>query len=284
MPRSFSSSLLVLLVMLAPLSAAEPVDDTALLEAFEAGVAVAMEEGRGLTAPDLRSELRKQKRSSPHLPKREIPATNDDISTLYERAREATLLLGHLYLCADCDKLHGSISSGVIISPDGLALTNYHVLDSNRARAFGAMTNSGSIHGIAEVVASDKKNDIALIRLEGADGLPALALGLEPPAVGVGVAVVSHPDSHFYTLSTGIVSRYFVTPKTKALRLQITAPFARGSSGSPVVDDSGRIVGLVAATNSIYYTQEKRRQEDFQMTVNSCVPLATILDFLGEQP
>jgi hypothetical protein len=73
-----------------------------------------------------------------------------------------------------------------------------------------------------------------------------------------------------------MVSRYFLQPKTKTPRLQVTAPFARGSSGCGIVNDSGQIVGLVTSTNSIYYTQKDNRQEDFQMVVNTCVSLQSI--------
>jgi S1-C subfamily serine protease len=59
--------------------------------------------------------------------------------------------------------------------------------------------------------------------------------------------------------------------------MSITADYARGSSGSPVLDDSGAVVGMVADTRSIYYTIDHGAQQNLQMVVKECVPSASIL-------
>lgn len=275
MVKHFRIGLLVFALVVSAIgNEPELIDDRTVLRDFESGVRALHEKSAGLSAPELRRKLRGE-------PKTDI-ALDELVSRnalprpeLYQKTKAATLLVGHLYLCDDCDKLHGSAAGGVLVSTDGLALTNFHVLDFARARAFGAMTADGKAFAIDEIIAASRKHDVALVRLKDADGLPFLSLA-DQSQVGEPVFSVSHPDSHYFTFTSGMVSRYFIQPKTRAPRLQITAPFARGSSGCAIVNESGQIVGLVSATNSIYYTQQDKRQEDFQMTVNTCVSLESI--------
>lgn len=257
------------------------VDDLALKQAFEKKLGAAVEAKQTTPAGTIHEQLRARRLSREPLPA-SLPGTSPlDHGEQYRRARGASLIFGHLYLCDDCDEWHGSLSGGVLLSPDGLALTNYHVLTPKDAVTFGAMTDSGEVFPVKEVLASHQKNDIALVRLAGAKDLPHVSLA-EAAEVGEEIHLVSHPDSHFFTFSKGMVSRYYLDPRRKAPWLQITAPFARGSSGSGVLDSRGNLVGVVASTSSIYYKQNNRRQTDLQMVVHSCVPLSSIRDLFEE--
>lgn len=215
-----------------------------------------------------------------------LPAVSPALSTLtaaYERARLATLILGHLYLCGKCDKYHANLAGGVIISPDGLALTNYHVLDNREAIVFGAMTAEGQVFAIDEVLASSKKDDIALIRLRGAKNLPFVSLSATV-ATGDEVFVISHPDGFFHSFTKGYLSRKYLTPNGKTPRLQITADFAKGSSGAGIFNLGGSLVGLATATNSIYYEKEAGTPGHLQMVIKSGVPISTISKWFSETP
>jgi S1-C subfamily serine protease len=59
--------------------------------------------------------------------------------------------------------------------------------------------------------------------------------------------------------------------------MAITADYAKGSSGAPVLDDTGSVVGIVSATNSIYYTPP---QKNLQMVIKSCIPVDAIWKLL----
>ena len=64
--------------------------------------------------------------------------------------------------------------------------------------------------------------------------------------------------------------------------MSITADFARGSSGGPVINPAGEVVGMVAFTNSIHYgSDEAGESGPLQMVVKSCVPVAAIRRLLG---
>lgn len=286
MQKSISSrcvaAVALLLLCLFSLSQADEIDDEALKSAFEKKLRQLHDAGKTISQSQVHRELIQMEGKTFPLSARDKkarPSTN----SLYSRACDATLAIGHLYLCEKCDRWHASLATGIVVTAEGLILTNYHVLNFERAKAYGAMTSDGRVFPLKSVVATSQRDDLALIRLGGSPDLSFVSLASEA-TVGEPIAVVSHPDSHFFTYSKGHISRHFLTPKTKVPRLQITAPFAKGSSGAGVLNESGELVGLVAATNSIYYRQEDKRQEDLQTVIYSCVPLSAIRKLLVTSP
>ncbi|MEM9281632.1 MAG: serine protease [Verrucomicrobiota bacterium] len=191
-------------------------------------------------------------------------------------------MFGHLYLCGKCDRWHTNLAGGVILSSEGLVLTNYHVMNFPEARLFGAMTREGTTYLVESVVASSKENDLALVQLAEAIDLPTVSLA-DSASIGDQVTVISHPDSHFFLQTTGEIARFNLSQPHKYRRMQITADFARGSSGCGVFDSDGKLVGLVTATNSVYYTQEEEIQKDLQMVVKTCIPLESIEELLSTE-
>ena len=96
--------------------------------------------------------------------------------------------------------------------------------------------------------------------------------------VGDPVWVISHPASTFYYLSHGIVGRRFVQSRRgrEIELLDITADYARGSSGAPVLDATGAVVGVVRSTRSIYYEEDDGQQKNLQMVFKHCVPARAV--------
>lgn len=208
-----------------------------------------------------------------------------DSPALYDRASRATVMVGHLYQCGKCDKWHPNIAGGVVIDPDGLVVTNYHVMDAPKAESFGAMTVGGELFPIVAVVAASEPDDLAIVRLRtGGRRLDAVPVAALDDPVGSEVRVISHPDGRFFTYSEGIVARYYFDPKAKAPRLQITADYAKGSSGCGVFNERGELAGLVSSTNSIYYTVESGQQKNLQMVVKSCIPGSSLRRLLRPDP
>jgi S1-C subfamily serine protease len=285
MPRLTSSKLgliafLSLLTLITPLRAQSPVDDALFKQALLEGL-TDIYESRSFPAPAaIRRQLDRKNKFNGSFP---IASSEVDVESAkrYETARKATLVIGHLYLCDKCDNWHTTTAGGVIISEDGLALTNHHVLAFERASIYGAMTSDGRVYAIEEVLAASKKNDVALVRIRTNEKLPFVSMASSAP-IGTPVFAVSHPDSHFYTLTKGYVSRYSVSPHLKIPRLEITADFARGSSGSGIFNDNGSLVGLIASTKSVYYNEENNIQQNLQMVIKSCVPLSGIKALFSE--
>lgn len=261
-------------------------DDARIKSEFETRLTALFEEGGVPTGSETRRQLREIVGKNPpallSLPT--APGTSPALSAvIYQHARRSTLVLGHLFLCDTCDAYHASLAGGVIIHPDGLALTNYHVLDNSQGIVFGAMTSDGQIYAIEEVVAASEIDDIALIRLRHGEELPYVPLR-NTIATGDELFVISHPDGFFHTLTKGYLSRKYLTPEAKVPRLQITADFAKGSSGAGIFNTAGELVGLTTATNSIYSETADKSPGHLQMVIKSGVPISSVQNWFAPEP
>jgi S1-C subfamily serine protease len=139
--------------------------------------------------------------------------------------------------------------SGVVISADGLAITNSHVVGGRQRLT--ATTRDGD-HIDAKLLGDDPATDLALIQLASKD-LPAAALGdSKTLRVGQLVIAVGNPFGLHSTVSTGVVSALDRSLRGFGGRMidgiiQHTAPLNPGNSGGPLVDSRGRVVGVNTA-------------------------------------
>jgi len=174
--------------------------------------------------------------TSTALPAAEVP----DLRVLAKLARPAVYLLA----IQDGDGEVKGSGTGFLISPDGLLVTNHHVIAG--AKQILAKAENGGLFPVLRVVATDPANDLALLQLEAKD-LPCLTLAPAGSAeAGTRIAVIGSPLGLEGTLTEGIVSARRKLPGQKREVLQISAAISQGSSGSPVLDPRGRVVGVAS--------------------------------------
>ena len=216
-------------------------------------------------------------------------------NALYNHIRESTVMVGALHECRNPDcpvKVHFTGGAGVFITDDGVVATNYHVIKETDRLGYGIATRNGECYPVTEVLAVSKDIDIAILKTTAVNTPPLPLVPYSPP--GTPVIAVGHPNRLFYVYSEGAVTGYFPRrlqqqPRSEEdngqsnapFSMGISADFAKGSSGGPVVDHFGRITGLAQSTRPVYHIEKEDERELLQMVHKLCVPAHHILEITG---
>ncbi|MCE9527526.1 MAG: serine protease, partial [Planctomycetales bacterium] len=151
------------------------------------------------------------------------------------------------------------VGAGIVIDPNGLVATSYHL--SSDLTAGVARFQDGRVFAIAGYAAVDPDNDLAILQLEKASGLPTAKLksdeGLRPLTT---VFAIGHPRGVEFALHDGKVSRRIRTSQLSAMSqrfiralagsgpdhvwIQHTAVLSEGNSGGPLVNEQGEVLGI----------------------------------------
>jgi ribosomal protein L32 len=230
-----------------------------------------------------------------HLPK----------SARYEELAKSVYIIGSVSKCGKCEKWHLiNTATAWCLTSDGVLVTNHHVFAKAAGTSWGVCSVDGKVFRVLDVLATNAAADVALFRVDANDLTP-LAVGADPE-VGAKVSIISHPDRRFFFRSSGEVARYLKSLARPSMKettwMSVTADFARGSSGGPVLNADGEVVGMVSSTQSIYYGPPRkevvvtpakspkeappaksdkvvsapRDQGPLQMVVKNCVPPAAL--------
>lgn len=275
--RLASVAILLSLVLLPPVAwTAEPViDDEQLARGFAVGLgrlvdaAARTTEAAADATPVLaplatdaaRMQLQAGVGCTVPVPAAETLCALSPERSLYDTVTPAIVVVGSVFKCDRCKDWHlGQTASGWILSADGLVVTNHHVLDRPGGNHYGVMTSDGQVYAVTGVVAADPVGDAAVLRIDTRGRrLPSLAVG-QPADCGDPVTIISHPKGRFYSLTTGVVSRYHrqrqpaagpAAGRPAAVWMSVTADYAVGSSGGPVLNAAGEVVGMVSRTVSV---------------------------------
>jgi S1-C subfamily serine protease len=172
-------------------------------------------------------------------------STKLEASSIYEKAAPSVVFI----TCIDA-KGQVSSGSGVILRADGIIATNFHVM-SDSVAAKVQLSNS-DIYDDVSVLETDERKDIAILKIKAVN-LPVLAVAdSDSIKIGATVYALGSPRGLTGSLSSGIVSSLrpasdLSSELTGFRIIQFTAPISPGSSGGALLDDSGRLLGLVFA-------------------------------------
>ncbi len=251
----------------------EAFDDRDLVATMEESARVLWENGRlkELKCPDRGCEI--------ELPK--IEGAPLDFASRVAQTESATVVFGAFQRTEKKKVGFGTAGGGFFVSASGVCVTCRHVVSDKEIRGMVAMARDGRVFPVKRVMASDPVEDVAVVQLELPEGakVPVLGLADRRLPVGAAVFVVSHPDERFYMLTTGVVSRHTLWREKGGVAhfMSVTADFAKGSSGCPVMDNTGAVVGIVNNTESIYYNDDGRKKQlDLQMVVKNVTPVSAL--------
>jgi S1-C subfamily serine protease len=134
------------------------------------------------------------------------------------------------------------LGTGFFVSSDGKLVTNAHVIEG--ADNATAKLENGATYSIRGVLKAALDKDLVLLQADAKD-VPSLTVSRKAslPEVGSRIAVIGSPLGLEGTVSEGIISGHRDAKKDDEL-LQMTAAVSPGSSGSPVVDENGEVVGI----------------------------------------
>jgi tetratricopeptide (TPR) repeat protein len=163
-----------------------------------------------------------------------------------------------------------SQGSGVIISNDGIFITNYHVLIG--AKKAIVITASGKKFNISKIIDYSKPFDLIKFKVElGAQVTSTVIMNTALPLKGSDVFAVGYPNGFSIegesTLSTGIISGLREINGEKII--QTSTPFTHGSSGGGLFDATGKLLGITTGT----FAEELK---DRHANMNKVIPVATI--------
>ena len=183
------------------------------------------------------------------------------LATVLVAARSAARAAEPVPLSALADRARGSVveilgsvegsdetsyGTGFVVREKSLVVTNAHVVRGVKKPL--VRTRDGATYASVRVLDSDDALDLALLRVVGLalEPLPVSAVPLAP--VGTEVVAVGHPRGYEYTVSAGIVSATRSLQEHGIEMLQTTAPISPGSSGGPLLDREGKVVGVCSLT------------------------------------
>jgi S1-C subfamily serine protease len=189
---------------------------------------------------------------------------DDSVSDIFSKEAHSIVVVGAIE-----GKL-SRIGSGFIVGSGGLIATNYHVI--KKARAISVKLKNNKEYNDVEVINFDAAKDIALIKINES-ALNAVTLGdSNSVEIGQRVVTIGNPLGLEDTISDGLISSIRTTGGGVKL-LQISVPLSGGSSGGPLFNLKGEVVGITTAS----YIQGQNL--NFAVPINYLKPLLQKADY-----
>ena len=156
------------------------------------------------------------------------------------------------------------LGTGFFVGGSGLLLTNFHVVEGTAAVAIRVPGRKELLEA-TRATGYDLDNDLVILQIDGANAQTALLADSDKVYSGQPVVEVGNPEGLEQSVSDGLISGIRDTHGRKLF--QISAPVSEGSSGSPVFDDQGEVIGVVASS------LEGGQNLNFAIPINYAKPL-----------
>ena len=170
-----------------------------------------------------------------------------DSTEIFDEIRPGTVKVNTYRL----NDIYFSSGTGFFISENGTLLTNYHVIEN--AREIKVTLSSGVTYDVDKIISYDKILDVAVLSVNTkGNKVPYLEISEEAPKVGEVSYTLSNPLGLTDTFSSGNISyvNRTIDEAPGVFFIQTTTPISQGSSGSPLVDKYGLVIGINTASYS----------------------------------
>lgn len=190
---------------------------------------------KGLTQKDLHHALEIYKKSSKvyQTPDHLINQSVEEIATKFK----PTVVL---IVNKNKEGKEKSFGSGFFVSAKGLIATNYHVVQD--ASALEITLYNGKKYSVKKIKGLNKKEDLALLEIETEPLSCVVLADSKQVTTGEKIVAIGNPKGLTFTVSDGIVSARRIFEEVEVI--QITAPISPGSSGGPIFNAKGEVIGV----------------------------------------
>ncbi len=159
--------------------------------------------------------------------------------TMNVRSTDFTSIIREAVKSVASIQTNTGLGSGVFVKEGGYIMTNYHVI---RGASSAAVITADKERHAVQVVGFNEKADIAILKIE--ENYPALEFSRREPETGQRVIAIGNPGGLQFTVTEGIISATDRKDKEGNTYIQTDVPINPGNSGGPLVDASGKIIGI----------------------------------------
>lgn len=219
-------------------------------------------------------------------------------SEIADLAQRQNYRVGWCYICTKCDNWHFDLGGGYAVAEDGVIATCAHVVELDvlpekfKKAALIAIDSAGKVHPVTGILANHTKLDAAIVTIDAKTTPYALNEQVSP---GDAAYCFSRPMDQGKYFTAGIVNRFYWDRSPKGndqhslrnlanLKLNVSSRWAPGSSGSPVFDHCGNVIGHVAMIQGMSDGDHGENFDDSSLiTLHSAIPARSVRALILDQ-
>lgn len=203
---------------------------------------------------------------------------------IYNQCMNRIVHINSLYLPGPGHKPANCHSTGFFINDEGVCVSNAHIFNKLNDDKINILANTvtdceGNTYPVEKILATDVDNDVCIFKVALDKNTKSLPMKPESN-VGDKTYIISNAGDNLYMLTDGILTRKYMKAlsRTKGVkRISTNAEFCKGSSGAPLLDNKGNVIGVVSATLHIMSPDNTHQQ----MIVKECIPIQKVLDMIN---